>query len=327
MNDAPVHQLLDAFPLSRARTLQDACEQVGRSFSPHRLELRGGADTLDVCHNQVRFRDVSLNTLRYGADVLIDPGQRGDFYMVQLPLSGSGLLLSGDEQIRMDPSTLTVLQPRERCRMLWSGDCRMILVQVPREVVARRAGEHSAGTPPRFASARQRQEPEVAAWWQTVLDLTRNLDLFGAHWLRHPAAYAAMEEFLLSAFASMLGDGGSPSAAPVRGEARCLRRAKEYIHAHLTEALSLSDIARHACVSPRTLESAFRRNGDVTPLAYARHQRLASVHAALVAAAAENRHVNVTEIAMNHGFVHMGRFAAQYRQRFGCVPSETLRIH
>jgi AraC-like DNA-binding protein len=33
---------------------------------------------------------------------------------------------------------------------------------------------------------------------------------------------------------------------------------------------------------------------------------------------------SVTEIAMQWGFTHMGRFSIEYRQRFGERPSETL---
>ncbi len=324
MHHAHPH-LLEAFPLSRASTVQEACERVGRIFSPHRLELRGAAQGLDLHHNQVRLRELSLNTLSYGADVLIDPGERGDFFMVQLPLAGHAAIVEGCAETRGDTRMLTVLQPRQRCRMLWSGDCRMILLQVPRDVVERRAAEWGRKAPPRFASARSRQDPEVAAWWQAVEDLTCNLDRHGPQWMRHPAACAAMEEFLLSAFTAMLSEPEAASAG--RGDERCLRRAKEYIHGHLDRALSLPEIARHAGVSPRTLEAAFKRQGEPTPVAYARRQRLAAVHRALRAAAQEGRAANVTEVALAHGFLHLGRFAAQYRAQFGCAPSQTLRLH
>lgn len=326
MSDHGPAHLLDDFPLIRAHSVKEASERIGRIFSPHRLELRGGARQLDVHHNQVRMNDVSLNVLSYGADVLIDPGERGDFYMVQLPLAGRALLASGHEEVQVDPQVLSVLQPRVRSRMLWSGDCSMILVQVPREVVDRRAQEWGLGPSPRFALSRPRQDPEVAAWWQAALDLTVNLDRFGRQWLRHPAAYAAMEEFLLSAFLSMLAE---PREAPPaeRGDSRCLRRAKEYIHAHLGQPLTLAEIARHACVSPRTLEASFHRAGEPSPLAYARRQRLAAVHEALQAARRDGRCISVTEVAMSHGFAHMGRFAAQFRELYGRSPSEVLRPH
>lgn len=327
MNAAESPQLLNAFPLVRARSVEEASDRIGKVFSPHRLELRDKEGRLDVNHNQVRLRDVSLNVLRYGADVTIDPGERGDFYLVQLPLSGSAQVASDGEGVRADPGMLSVLQPQARSRMAWSGDCSMILIQAPRSVVHERAHAWGIREVPRFALAHSRELPGVAAWWQAVLDLTRNIDRFGQQWLQHPAAYAAMEEFLLSAFTALLrAPDGAPRIAD-RGDERCLRRAKEYIHAHLDRALNTAEIARHACVSPRTLEVAFKRQGEATPLAYARRCRLQAVHEALRRAGDEGRPLNVTDVALSHGFLHMGRFAAQYRRQFGCSPSETMRSH
>jgi len=327
MNPTLQAQLLDAFPLIRSHNVEDASRRIGRIFSPHRLELRDRADSLDVWHNQVRLCDVSLNVLHYGADVLIDPGERGDFYMVQLPLAGSAQLVCGREEVFVDTDVLSVLQPCMQSRMVWSSDCTMILVQVPRSVVHRRLAEWGGNANPRFALARSRRDPDVGAWWQAVLDLTRNIDRFGRQWLRHPAAYAAMEEFLLSAFTSMLRERDDHERATGRGDGRCLRRAKEYMQAHPERALTLTEVARHACVSPRTLEAVFKRHDEASPLAYARGLRLVAVHDALRAARLEGRAVNVTEIALAHGFLHMGRFAAQYREHFGCSPSETLKPH
>jgi AraC-like DNA-binding protein len=36
--------------------------------------------------------------------------------------------------------------------------------------------------------------------------------------------------------------------------------------------------------------------------------------------------VRVTEVAMRWGFFHQSRFAQQYRDRFGELPSATLRL-
>jgi AraC-like DNA-binding protein len=323
-------QLLDTYPLLRSRSVEETSARMSRIFSPHRLELHGHAEQLQVQHNQVRLRDISLNVLRYGADVTIDPGERGDFYLVQLPLSGRAQLNCGRERVDVGPDVLSVLQPQVRSLMRWSGDCSMILVQVPRSVVHRRAAEWGAGPNPRFALSRSRPDPHGGAWWQAVLDLTRNIDRYGAQWLGHPAAFMAMEEFLLSAFTSMLRehDDGAPTVERAdRADQRCLRRAKDYVHAHADRALTLAEIARHACVCPRTLEAAFKRHGELSPLAYARRHRLQAVHESLGAARRDGRPQSVTEVALAHGFQHMGRFAAQYRMLFGCSPSETLKPH
>lgn len=324
MSTAASPQLLDAFALVRSHSVEEASARIGRVFSPHRLELRRKSEQLEVTHNQVRLRDMSLNVLHYGAEVVIDPGERGDFYLVQLPLSGSAQLACGREDVCVDPGVLSVLQPRIKTRMIWSSDCSMILLQVPCSVVDEHAMTWGSHATPRFALAHFRQKPDVAAWWQAVLDLTCNIDRFGTLWLRHPAACTAVEEFLLSVFTALLGEQDGERRVCGRGDERSLCRAKEYIQAHLDRALTLREIARHACVSPRTLEAVFKRQGEVSPLAYARRCRLKVAHAMLRLAHREGRTVNVTEAALACGFLHMGRFAAQYREQFGCSPSETV---
>ena len=148
-------QLLDAFQLIRSQNVEEASERMGRVFSPHRLELRDSAARLDLTHNQVRLRDVSLNFLQYGTPVLIDPGERGDFYMIQLPLRGSAQVVSGGTEVRSDTQTLSVLQPRTRSRMTWSGDCAMILVQAPCRVLRARALTWGIDKPQEFGVARR----------------------------------------------------------------------------------------------------------------------------------------------------------------------------
>lgn len=340
MPSAAPAQLLDRYPLIRAHSLEEASARVGAVFSPHRLELQpqahrgqmATASRLAVAHNQIRLRDTSLNVLHYGADVLIDPGERGDFYMVQLPLSGCAQLYSGNQEAQASPEVLSVLQPQARSRMWWSEDCTMLLLQVPRSVVQARAQQWGLGQQPRFALAHTRSQPRVGAWCQAALDMTSNLDRFGSQWLEHPAAAAALEEFLLSAFTILLheheGDGAAHSQqrllAP-RNDQRCLERAKDYIHAHLDRALTTADIAAHACVAPRTLEAVFKRQQLPSPLAYARQCRLEAVHHILQQAQRQGQSLHISSVALAHGFVHLGRFASQYRQQFGCTPTQTLR--
>lgn len=326
MGTAISSRLLDEYPLLRARCVREANERIGRVFSPHKLEVLDPGRELDVYHNQLRMRDLTLNSLTYGCDVAIDAGERADFYMVQLPLSGTATVNHDSNVVHVDTDVLSVLQPRARNHMVWSADCSMLMLQVPRNVVDQRLVEWGYSGQTRIALSRSRTDPEVAAWWQAALDLAHNLDRHGQTWMKHPAAYAAMEEFLLSAFTSMLCEAQAEPTSD-RGDERYLRKAKEYIQAHLDRALTLPEIARYACVSPRTLEAAFKRQGETSPLAYARRQRLQAVHDNLRNAQRQGQAANVTEVAMSYGFVHMSRFAAQYREQFGCTPSETLRPH
>jgi transcriptional regulator GlxA family with amidase domain len=60
----------------------------------------------------------------------------------------------------------------------------------------------------------------------------------------------------------------------------------------------------------------------MSPTAYVRAVRLDRVHADLLCPAGTG---SVSDVAMKWGFFHLGRFAQQYRDRFGVLPSQTVR--
>jgi transcriptional regulator GlxA family with amidase domain len=89
------------------------------------------------------------------------------------------------------------------------------------------------------------------------------------------------------------------------------------------EQLHVDDLCRAAAVSERTLRSAFRKVHGVSPYRYLRGFRMTQARQALMAAG--SRHGTVTEVAMQFGFLELGRFSVDYRSAFGECPSETLR--
>jgi len=103
---------------------------------------------------------------------------------------------------------------------------------------------------------------------------------------------------------------------------RDIKRAVDYLEAHLDAPVTLADLVAAAGVAGRTLLQHFRDAKGVSPIRYLRNARFAKVREALARAQPGD---SVTAIAMSWGFTHMGRFAVEYRKRFGESPSETLR--
>ena len=101
-----------------------------------------------------------------------------------------------------------------------------------------------------------------------------------------------------------------------------LAEALRWLSDRLDEPIELEQLAAAAGVRPRTLEMQFKRYLGTTPLGWVRRTRLARARQQLLAADSD---ANVTGIAVANGFTELGRFAAQYRQRFGELPSQTLR--
>jgi transcriptional regulator GlxA family with amidase domain len=74
-------------------------------------------------------------------------------------------------------------------------------------------------------------------------------------------------------------------------------------------------------ISVRSLEAAFREWRQTTPTQFYRHVRLAAARAELSLGSCT---ATVGTVALNHGFPHLSRFAAQYRAAFGENPRQTL---
>jgi len=85
---------------------------------------------------------------------------------------------------------------------------------------------------------------------------------------------------------------------------------------------SVVDVCAHTGISERTLQYAFQRELQLSPLAYIRIVRLNRARAQLLAAAPSE--TTVTHVATAWGFFHLGKFSQDYRRMFGERPSETL---
>jgi transcriptional regulator GlxA family with amidase domain len=86
---------------------------------------------------------------------------------------------------------------------------------------------------------------------------------------------------------------------------------------------TVADIARAATLSVRALDAGFRRHVGIPPMKYLRRVRFARTHDALVAADADI--TTATAIAHQWGFLHYGRFAAEYQRIYGSTPAESLK--
>jgi AraC family ethanolamine operon transcriptional activator len=85
---------------------------------------------------------------------------------------------------------------------------------------------------------------------------------------------------------------------------------------------TVADLCAGAGVSERTLQYAFRDHVGMSPVAHLRCRRLNGARAALLAA--DPQAISVTDVAMRFSFLHLGRFAGDYKRLFGEAPSVTL---
>ena len=100
------------------------------------------------------------------------------------------------------------------------------------------------------------------------------------------------------------------------------KKAEEYIYEHFRDAVHIEDICREARVGLRTLQRCVREYFDVTVTELVEGVRMEAAHREL--SVLQPKDSTVTQVALDNGFSHLGRFSVAYRERYGETPSERL---
>lgn len=95
----------------------------------------------------------------------------------------------------------------------------------------------------------------------------------------------------------------------------------DYIEANLSLRITLTDLERISGLSARRLQYAFRAQFNRSPMQWVTERRLEAVRKRILSAP---EGATVTWIAGDY-FGNLGEFSRLYRERFGEMPSETLK--
>lgn len=106
---------------------------------------------------------------------------------------------------------------------------------------------------------------------------------------------------------------------------KCLvDKTKTYVLEHHDDPVTVTDLCTAFNISRRTLQYSFESVLNINPVAYLQAIRLNRARRALKSEAGAAT-TTVADIAARWGFWHLSRFAENYKQMFGELPSETLR--
>ena len=317
---------LDKNRLFQSDDLDEAREIVAAKFCDHRLDRVGHSDHFNAVHNRAEGKATSLNYIQYGADVLIDPGELGSFYLIQIPLTGEARVNNSAGEVETGPGLGSVLNPHRHTTMRWREGCSQLLLQVDAshlQRVAERLTGRAIASPVTFETAVDQRSKDVRGWVRklnTCFDLADKDVVYGRG---SALTQVLVEEQLVEEFLRCQPSdiSGLIEGAAFRSTNVHVRRAVQHIHAHFADPITIGDIAKSLEITPRSLQMGFQSELGKTPLEYLREIRLREARRLLQTAAPSGR---VGDICVHAGFGHFGRFSVQYRQRFGESPHETL---
>ncbi|GAA0813599.1 AraC family transcriptional regulator [Spirilliplanes yamanashiensis] len=318
-------------PVQRLSLASSDIEQVrafgGSMFYPRKfLRPLRRSGRLTAQFNVLRVGGLTIGDVRYGADVTLGYEQP-DAYQVGVPLAGRLIAHQGGRAIVGAGDQAPVFRVDEDVTLdHWGADCRQLGVKIDPTVLEQQL--QTLLDVPIREPIRLPAQLDIADGpgrsWANLIRLTAAE--FGADTglLDHPLLVHRLQDALTAGLLlavdhpyreHLLRSDQAYRPAPVR-------RAVDVIHAHPDQPWTVGTLARAAGANVRTLQAGFRRYLGTTPMAYLRHVRLERVHEDLLAA--DPRETSVADVAHRWGFVHMGRFAGAYRDRYQARPSRTL---
>ncbi len=315
-----------------SRDIDELRDELGRRFTPHSLNITRANRKINSYVCSCAVNDLRLLSFSYGKGVPVqaatDDGQCSEVISLNFQTSGTGHLEQQRESHAITANQGLVINMDRPFRLDLQGYSGVALV-LSHETLRRHArsllGERAGQIQWKLDKSVDLTKPAGQALKSAVLYAVHEMDgALGA--LNNPISLANLENYLLTQFITlhpntlhhgMVETGPNPAVIP-----RYIKRARDYIHAHAHEKITLAALAAYAGCSYRSLQSVFGKVLGMPPMAYLKMVRLEGLRNELLTADSAQR--SVAEIAGQWGFVHMGRLAQMYKKQFGVLPSETL---
>lgn len=321
----PVDYPLTEFQRFHTDDVDEARRELGRLLSPHTLRPTRRSARLDMRCHAVSLGETSLIYTQYGTAVRLDPGALETFYLVGMPISGASTIRGGGREVVSRPGIASVQSCRHAMVAEWDDECRKLSIKIDRSALERRLATLLGRAPTRpieFDPLLDLNRGGGVSWNRLIAFLLTELSPTSIY-LSSPLARRMLDDALISTLLLVQPHNYTKALQVDTGALMppYLRRAEEMIAADPSLPGGLAGLASSVGVSVRSLQAGFRRHRDTTPVEFIRAQRLARAHDALRSAGPGMR---VTDVALAVGYSHLGRFALDYRARYGESPSATL---
>lgn len=269
--------------------------------------------------NHRKFADLDLCRISYGGSVRVTSPALETIYHLQVLLSGSCLWRGHKREHCLLPGELLLINPDDPVDLTYSQDCEKFILKVPVKVLESVCDEQRWFRPVdgiRFSRNHYRLDelegfPSLLAMVCQESEVSDPLPRVQEHYTQ------ILGSKLLSLLKTNISREclGSPAVS--------FERILQYIERNLKQDLSAEHLAEQAHMSVRSLYGLFERQLGVAPLQYVRQRKLERIHACLNDSNCPVR--SLTEVALDYGFLHLGRFSESYRLQFGELPSQTIK--
>lgn len=266
-----------------------------------------------------KLAELDLCRISYGGSVRVTSPALETIYHLQVLLHGNCLWRGPQREHHLVPGELLLINPDDPVDLTYSQDCEKFILKVPTRLLESICDEQRWQRPSggvRFLRNHYRLD-ELDGFVNLLGMVCHEAEVSDSL----PRVQGHYSQIVASKLLTLMSTNvqrenlGAPGAS--------LERILDYIERNLKLELPAQALAEQACMSLRSLYALFDRHLGTTPKQYVRQRKLQRLHECLADPSCSVR--SVTELAMDYGFMHLGRFAESYRQQFAELPSETFK--
>jgi AraC-like DNA-binding protein len=328
--------MTDHLPLSEHVVLEtsDLAEVnrlMQRELPTRRLSFATERRRLAARLHAVPLPSVTPMYVAYGGDVVDVLAEDGPFYFVHVPLTGRVVMTCDEQEFTPTSGSVAVASPTESLELRWHPDATAMVFRIDRRALEGALVDLirlPVEEPLRFQHRMDVASQPGASWVRAAMFLADELNQTGGV-VSHPMIATDLQRMIMRGlllsqphtYTAALADERAAATLPPH-----IAAAVALIETAPERPLTAETLAREVNVSPRLLQAGFREHLGVSPMQHLRNERLRRVREDLTGSDPARR-PTIAEVAYRWGFTHLGRFAHDYRARYGESPSITLRRH
>jgi AraC-like DNA-binding protein len=296
----------------------EVSDYVGRNVGNHSLRL-AHSSSATASLNHRRAGSVDLCRLSYGTEARILSEGLADIYHAQFILRGTCRYTLPETTLDLSAGHFLLINPNEPLDLTYSSDCEKFIVKIPSAMVREACTEHRW-----FMANDCIKFNQIPYRFDDLSNLIMLLNLLceeAESGVATPQMLQHYNRVVATKLMTMLKhnvDMADPCLHSV-----CFERLARYIDEHIKQDISAEQLSRYSHLSLRSLYLLFEKNAKMTPKQYIRHKKLEHVHATLTDPTRPAP--NVTAVALEYGFTHLGRFSELYKSTYGVLPSESMK--
>ena len=313
MLDARTHAL-SRCRLFTSSGVEETEARIGEVMQPHKLRPIGPVPRHTGRMDFLRLPSVGIGAISFGR-MSLKLDQVQDYHLMMFCSAGQARIKSFRREMTVTRRLGICLAPGDPLDGEFSEDAEQIVLRIDADAMRRHTGMRR----PRMEREIDISRPRIGPWlsfMRMVLTDADTIDLISSN-ARMRVEYENLFFSLIMAAGLVQDEAVSRTVAPA-----AVKRAEEFIDAHYGDPIRLQDIADAACVPVRTLLDSFSRFRETSPMRHLRNRRLEAARRTLLEGAEST---TIMSVALDAGINHAGRFSAEYAERFGEKPSDTLR--